>query len=80
MSKKNNGQEESIQSVPVQGQKVEVNLKNQTRGESGYLEGPGVKRVAVAVDEHPQGCQGDEEPAREGNKVDELVDLPGGYH
>lgn len=28
-----------------------------------------------SMDEHAQGCQGDEEPAREGGKVDELVDF-----
>lgn len=32
---------------------------------------------AISVDEHPHGRQGDEEPAAEGGKVDELVDLSG---
>lgn len=41
------------------------------------LERSRVKGEAVSVDEHPQGRQGDEEPASEGDKVDELVDLPG---
>lgn len=36
-----------------------------------------MEREAIAVDEHPQGCQGNEEPAAEGGKADELVDLPG---
>lgn len=39
------------------------------------LEGSWVEGEAISVDEHPQGCQGDEEPAAEGGKVDELVDL-----
>lgn len=44
------------------------------------LERPRVEGEAISVDEHPQGCQGDEEPASEGGKVDELVDLSGEYH
>lgn len=36
-----------------------------------------MKGEAISVDEHPQGCQADEEPAAEGGKVDELVDLSG---
>lgn len=32
------------------------------------------------MDEHPQGRQGDEEPASKGGKVDELVDLTGDCH
>lgn len=39
------------------------------------LERPRVVGEAISMDEHSQGCQGDEEPAREGGKVDELVDL-----
>lgn len=41
------------------------------------LEGSWVEGEAISVDEHPQGRQGDEEPAAEGGKVDELVDLAG---
>lgn len=44
------------------------------------LERPRVEGEAISVDEHPQGCQGDEEPASKGGKVDELVDLSGEYH
>lgn len=44
------------------------------------LERSWVEGEAISVDEHPQGCQGDEEPASEGGKVDELVDLSGEYH
>lgn len=44
------------------------------------LERPRVEGEAISVDEHPQGCQGDEEPSSEGGKVDELVDLSGEYH
>lgn len=40
------------------------------------LERPWVEGEAISMDEHPQGCQGDEEPASKGGKVDELVDLP----
>lgn len=39
------------------------------------LERSRVEREAIAMDEHPQGCQGDEEPASKGGEVDELVDL-----
>lgn len=39
------------------------------------LEGSRVEGEAVSMDEHPQGCQGDEEPTSEGGKVDELVDF-----
>lgn len=40
------------------------------------LEGPWVVGEAVSMDEHAQGCQGDEEPAWKRGKVDELVDFP----
>lgn len=39
------------------------------------LERSRVEGEAVSVDQHPQGCQGDEEPASKGGKVDELVDF-----
>lgn len=42
------------------------------------LKRPRVERKAISVDEHPQGRQGDEEPASEGGKVDELVDFSRG--
>lgn len=41
------------------------------------LERPRQKREAVSMDEHPQGRQGDEEPAGKRGEVDELVDLSG---
>jgi len=31
---------------------------------------------AIPMEDHPQGCQGDEEPAGEGDEADELVDVP----
>lgn len=42
-----------------------------------HLERSWVEGEAISMDEHPQGCQGDEEPACEGGKVDELVDFSG---
>lgn len=39
------------------------------------LERSWVEGEAISMDEHPQGCQGDEEPASKGGKVDELVDF-----
>lgn len=39
------------------------------------LERSRVEREAISMDEHPQSCQGDEEPASKGGKIDELVDL-----
>lgn len=41
----------------------------------GHLERSWVKGKAISMDEHPQGCQGDEKPASKGCKVDELIDL-----
>ena len=41
------------------------------------LERPWLEGEAISMDEHPQGCQGDEEPASEGGKVDELEDFSG---
>lgn len=41
-----------------------------TNPERSWVEGE-----AISMDEHSQGCQGDEEPAGKGGKVDELVDL-----
>lgn len=43
--------------------------------QSVNLERPWVMREPESMDKHAQGCQGDEEPAREGGKVDELVDF-----
>lgn len=41
------------------------------------LERPWMEGEAISMDEHPQGCQGNEEPTREGDEVDELVDFSG---
>lgn len=46
------------------------NNHRHTHFERSWVEGE-----AISMDEHPQGCQGDEEPATKGGKVDELVDL-----
>lgn len=54
--------------------RIEVTVR-ENEGVSN-LERSWVEGEAIPVDEHPQGCQGDEEPASEGDKVEELVDLP----
>lgn len=57
--------------------KTLLGFSPRTRSEAASnLERSRVKGEAIAVDKHPQGCQGDEKPASEGGEVDELVDFP----
>lgn len=44
------------------------------------LEGSWVEGEAVAMDEHPHGRHGNEEPPGKGGKVDQLEDLSSGHH
>lgn len=47
---------------------------------SAHLKWPGMIWESVSVDEHPQGCQGDEKPAWERGKIDQLIDLSFNNH
>lgn len=61
--------------------KTPLGFRARSQNEAGsHLERSRVKREAIAVDKHPQGCQGDEKPASKGGKVEELVEFPSDEH